>query len=60
MPSYAYEIKIQADTPQEADKKMQALTTFARKLKTKTLLRLEVVIEKEPHNLALAEKFLGV
>lgn len=60
MKKYSYEITIEAATEVEADSKMKALTTIAKKLNTKELAKLADIVQNDPVKTALAKKALGV
>lgn len=60
MKKYSYEITVEATTEAEADSKMKALTTIAKKLTTKELMKLADIVQNDPIKTALAKKALGV
>jgi len=60
MKKYGYEITVEATTEAEADSKMKALTTIAKKLNTKELVKLADTVQNDPIKTALAKKALGV
>lgn len=59
MQKYQYEIAISANSEQEADTKMKALTVLASKLSAKEIEKLAHVVEHEPAKTALAKRALG-
>ncbi len=60
MKKYSYEITVEATTEAEADSKMKALTTIAKKLNNKELVKLADIVQNDPIKTALAKKALGV
>jgi hypothetical protein len=60
MKKYSYDITVEAATEAEADSKMQALSTIAKKLNTKELVKLADIVQNDPVKTALAKKALGV
>jgi hypothetical protein len=60
MKKYQYDIAIVANSEQEADTKMKAITILASKLNSRELERLAYVVEHEPMKTALAKKALGL
>ena len=60
MKKYSYEITVEATTEAEADSKMKALATIAKKLNTKELVKLADIVQNDPIKTALAKKALGV
>jgi hypothetical protein len=60
MKKYHYDISIEAKSENEANAKMNALTTLASKLSEKELTKLAHVIKHDPVKTALAKKYLGV
>jgi len=60
MKKFHYDISIEANSENEANAKMNALTTLASKLSEKELTKLAHVIKHDPVKTALAKKFLGV
>ena len=60
MSKHSYTITIEAKNEQEANTKMQALTTLASRLSEKELSKLAYVIKNDPVKTALAKRYLGV
>lgn len=60
MSKYQYEISIEANSENEAEAKMKALTVLASRLSEKELTKLAHVIKHDPVKTALAKKYLGV
>lgn len=60
MKKFSYEITVEAAAEAEADSKMKALTTIAKKLNTKELVKLADIVQNDPIKTALAKKALGV
>lgn len=60
MKKYSYDITVDAATEAEADSKMKALSTIAKKLNTKELVKLADIVQNDPVKTALAKKALGV
>jgi hypothetical protein len=60
MGKFNYDITVEAATEAEADSKMKALTTVAKKLSTKELVKLADIVQNDPIKTALAKKALGV
>jgi len=60
MNHFEYDIAIQANTENEADTKMEALTVLAARLNANELAKLADVIKNDPFKTALAKKYLGV
>jgi hypothetical protein len=60
MKTYNYRISIDAQTENEADTKMSALTILASKLNDKELEKLADIIKNDPIKTAMAKKALGV
>jgi hypothetical protein len=60
MNQFEYEITIQAETENEADTKMEALTILAARLSANELAKMADVIKNDPFKTALAKKYLGV
>ena len=60
MKKYSYEITVESSTEAEADSKIKALTTIAKKLNTKELVKLADIVQNDPIKTALAKKALGV
>lgn len=59
MKKFHYDLSLEAKTENEANSKMQSLTTLASKLSEKELLQLAHVIKNDPIKTALAKKYLG-
>lgn len=60
MNKFSYDLEISATNEQEADTKMQALTTLAAKLTAKELAKLADIIKNDPIKTAMAKRALGV
>ena len=60
MKSYTYKVTLEEKTETEADAKIEALTTLAKKLSVKELSKLAHVVKTDPAKTALAKKYLGV
>ena len=60
MSKFSYDLEISASNEQEADTKMQALTTLAAKLTAKELEKLAYIIKNDPVKTAMAKQALGV
>jgi hypothetical protein len=60
MKTYQYEFAISANSEQEADTKMKALSVLASKLNSKEIERLAFVVEHEPAKTAFAKRALGL
>lgn len=60
MKKYTYEITIAAQSETEADSKMKALTTLAKKLNAKELSKLAWIVENDPVKTSIAKRALGV
>ena len=60
MEKYSYDITISAASKQEANQKMHALATLARKLNTKELVKLADVVQNDPLKTKIAKKALGL
>jgi hypothetical protein len=56
--THQYDFTIEATTEKEAEQKINALTMLASKLKTNELVKLALVVEKDPVTTRLAKKFL--
>jgi hypothetical protein len=55
MNQFEYEITIQAETENEADTKMEALTILAARLSANELAKMADVIKNDPFKTALAK-----
>ena len=60
MKSYSYKISIEERSEHEADAKIDALSTLAKKLSVKELSKLAHIVKTDPVKTALAKKYLGV
>lgn len=60
MKSYTYKVTLEEKSETEADAKIEALTTLAKKLTVKELSKLAHVVKTDPAKTALAKKYLGV
>jgi hypothetical protein len=60
MKSYTYKITLEEKSEAEADTKIEALSTLAKKLSVKELSKLAHVVKTDPVKTALAKKYLGV
>lgn len=60
MKKYSYEIDLEAESSSDADKKMQALTDLASRLKANELAKLAHVVKNDPVKTAFAKKALGL
>lgn len=60
MKSYTYKVTLEEKSDTEADTKIEALTTLAKKLSVKELSKLAHVVKTDPAKTALAKKYLGV
>lgn len=60
MAKHSYNIQIEANSEQDADTKMKALTVLASKLTAKELEKLADIIKNDPVKTAMAKKALGV
>ena len=60
MKSYTYKITLEEKSESEADAKIEALSTLAKKLSVKELSKLAHVVKTDPVKTALAKKYLGV
>ena len=60
MDKYSYEITISAASKQEANLKMQALATLARKLNATELSKLAEVVTNDPIKTKIAKRALGL
>ena len=60
MKSYTYKITLEEKSESEADEKIEALSTLAKKLSVKELSKLAHVVKTDPVKTALAKKYLGV
>lgn len=60
MKSYTYKFALEEKSEQDADAKIEALSTLAKKLTVKELSKLAHVVKTDPVKTALAKKYLGV
>jgi hypothetical protein len=60
MKSYIYKFTLEESSEQNADAKVEALSTLAKKLSAKELSKLAHVVKTDPVKTALAKKYLGV
>ena len=60
MKSYTYKITLEEKSEADADAKIEALSTLAKKLSVKELSKLAHVVKTDPVKTALAKKYLGV
>jgi hypothetical protein len=60
MKNYTYKFTLEEKSEQDADAKIEALSTLAKKLSVKELSRLAHVVKTDPIKTALAKKYLGV
>lgn len=60
MKSYTYKITLEEKTEGDADTKIEALSTLAKKLSVKEISRLAHIVKTDPVKTALAKKYLGV
>lgn len=60
MKNYTYKITLEEKSEQDADAKIEALSTLAKKLSVKELSKLAHVVKTDPVKTALAKKYLGV
>lgn len=60
MKSYTYKFTLEEKSETEADAKLEALSTLAKKLSVKELTKLAHVVKTDPVKTALAKKYLGV
>lgn len=60
MKNYTYKVTLEEKSETEADAKIEALTTLAKKLSVKELSKLAHVVKTDPAKTALAKKYLGV
>lgn len=60
MKSYSYKFTIEEKCEPDADTKIEALSTLAKKLSVKELSKLAHVVKTDPVKTALAKKYLGV
>jgi hypothetical protein len=60
MKSYSYKFAIEEKSEDDADAKIQALSTLAKKLSVKELSKLALIVKTDPVKTALAKKYLGV
>jgi hypothetical protein len=60
MKNYTYKITLEEKSETEADAKVDALTTWAKKLSVQELTRLAQIVKTDPVKTALAKQYLGV
>ena len=60
MKSYSYKFTIEEKSESDADAKIEALSTLAKKLSAKELSSLAHIVKTDPVKTALAKKYLGV
>ena len=60
MDKYSYDITISAASKQEANQKIQALATLARKLNATELGKLADVVQNDPLKTKIAKSALGL
>jgi hypothetical protein len=60
MKSYTYKFTLEESSEQNADAKVEALSTLAKKLSVNELSKLAHVVKTDPVKTALAKKYLGV
>jgi hypothetical protein len=60
MKSYTYKFTLEEKSEQDADAKIEALSTLAKKLSVKELSKLAHVVKTDPVKTALAKKYLGI
>ena len=60
MKSYTYKFTLEEKSEQDADAKIEAISTLAKKLSVKELSKLAHVVKTDPVKTALAKKYLGV
>lgn len=60
MKSYTTKITMEANSPEEVEIKMTALTMLASKLKAIELQKLAEVVEKNPIKTAMAKSYFGL
>ena len=60
MNKFCYDINLSATSRSEADQKIQALATLARKLNAKELVKLADVVKNDPLKTKIAKKALGL
>jgi hypothetical protein len=60
MKNYTYKFTLEESSEQNADAKIEALSTLAKKLSVKELSKLAHVVKTDPVKTALAKKYLGV
>ena len=60
MKSYTYKFTLEEKSEQDADAKIDALSTLAKKLSVKELSKLAHIVKTDPVKTALAKKYLGV
>ena len=60
MKSYTYKLILEEKSEEQADAKIDALSTLAKKLSVQELTKLAHVVKTDPVKTALAKKYLGV
>jgi hypothetical protein len=60
MKNYTYKITLEEISEHDADLKIEALSTLAKKLSVKELSKLAHVVKTDPVKTALAKQYLGV
>lgn len=60
MKSYTYKFSLEEKSETDADAKIEALSTLAKKLSVKELSKLAHVVKTDPVKTGLAKKYLGV
>jgi hypothetical protein len=59
MNSFEFELKVPAQTGEEATEKMQAVQVFLKKLNVKELKNMARILQHDPIKTALAKKYLS-
>ncbi len=60
MTKFSYDLEISATNENEADTKMEALTTLAMKLSAKELEKLAYIVKHDPIKTAIAKQALSL
>jgi hypothetical protein len=60
MNTYKYEVKVEAQTKEEAQIKMQSVCDLLKKLNEKELAKLAYIVMNDPIKTTLAKRALGV
>lgn len=60
MKGYSYKITLEEKSESDADAKVGALTTLAKKLSVQELTKLAHIVKTDPVKTALAKQYLGV